>query len=766
MGDLDFIVRIKTEHPDPATLMEAFGRAVAQGCFRVPAKLAAGRPFVLIFLTRAGAAAIKGTAEVVRQEEDATWVRFLSASDPRRDADIVLTHVKVTIVPSTVVISQGAPHAAPQAAHHASRDPRTATPLRSLPAISLPPENAPPSSQADAPAQPERGKAIKPPVERASERPSHPLVEQATERTSERAIDRSADRPPERPSDRVIARSGDGSDGSAQAITARISRAARRSAQHPVVRLVDPKGSRDSASIPSIPAMRMVTPLSSKGDHSDGAPDMVHAASAASVDPSVDQGGLADPVLHGAPLPPPRHLADPGYPRMVRTRGPSRQPRGLPVMPALSVDSDEGKRPGPLPPPQLHHAGHLADVPMSSTTAPLPELPMSSTTAPLPAGPRPPQDARVTETGRTEVSAVLPLVSVVPWWTNPPEQAPPRPPTNDSSASRILHTSAEAAVDFVEASAPDLARPRELRAPYPRPPTMAEYAADPTTGTARALERDERDAREASGTGAARPGAWPGSDARPTQWSGVQPIPQPAPEPLARRVLWGSIAIAFVCAVVAIGAVGWALEMRASAYASRGQGSASTTSLATRPPGRALASQPVPWDSSAPHPTPPTPATTPAVTTASATGPAAEGPAAASGCQLRISASANPATIEIDGVARGETPALVDVPCRPVHVELRRARYAAAERTVEPGPGVTEVELRLSRPVVAVRILSRPAGATVRLNGKDLGKTPLTAQVTAYEHATLIWIAPDGATRTQQIYPQAEGDSFSAIMGR
>lgn len=759
MGGLDFIVRIKTEHPDPTTLMEAFGRAVAQGCFRVPAKLAAGRPFVLIFLTRAGAAAIKGTAEVVRHEEDATWVRFLSASDPRRDADIVLTHVKVTIVPSTVVVSQSAPHAA----HHASRDPRTATPPRSLPAISLPPENARPSSQADAPAQPEpaRGKAIKPPVERTSERPSHPLVEQTTERTSERAIDRSADRPPERPSDRVIARSGEGGAGRAQASPARTARAARRSAQHPVVRLVDPKGARDSASIPSMPAMSMVTPRSSEGDHSDGAPDMVHAASAASADPSVDQGGLADPVVHGAPLPPPRHLADPGYPMMRRTRGPSRspsrQPRGLPVMPALSVDSDEDKRPGPPPPPQLHHAGHLADVPMSSTTAPLPELPMSSTTAPLPAGPRPPRDARIPETGRTEVSAILPLVSVVPWWTNPPEQAPPRLPTSDSSASRSSHPSAEAAVDFVEASAPELARPRELRASYPRPPTMAEYAADPTTGTARALERD---AREASGAGAARPGAWPGSDARPTQWSGVPPIPQPAPEPLARRVLWGSIAIAFVCAVVAIGAVGWALEMRASAYASRGLESPSTTSLATRPPGRALASQPVPWDSSAPRPTPATPAATPAAKTA------ATGSAAASGCQLRISASANPATIEIDGAARGETPAVVDVPCRPVHVELRRARYAAAERTVEPRPGVTEVELRLSRPVVAVRILSRPAGATVRLNGKDLGKTPLTAQVTAYEHATLIWIAPDGATRTQQIYPQAKGDSFSAIMGR
>jgi hypothetical protein len=287
MGDLDFIVRIKTEDLDPASLMETFGRSAAQGRFRVPAKLAAGRPFVLIFLTRSGEEAIKGTAEVVGHDENETWVRFLSASAPRRDAEIVLTNVKVTVVPSTA----GTPPVMPP------RDPRRGAPLRSLPAISLPPANAGPSSQ------PERA----------------------------------------------------------------------------------------------------------------------------------------------APL----------------------------------------------------------------------------------------------------------LGSVVPWWTQPPEQATPQLSPHGSAASHMPHRSAEAAVDFAEASGTDLARPLpdEPRGAYPRPPTPTPTPMETQTAPAQTTP----------------------AQTAPTQTT-------PAPEPLARRVLWGAIAIAITCAVVAIAAIWWALEMRASARAARSAPAVSETS--------------------------------------------------------------------------------------------------------------------------------------------------------------------------------------------
>lgn len=106
MGDLDFTVRIKTGYQDPTSLMEALGRSVARGCFRVPARLSAGRPFVLVLTTRLGAAAVKGTAEVVGHEGSATWVRFLSATDPRNDADTVLDGVEVAVSPPEALTQQ------------------------------------------------------------------------------------------------------------------------------------------------------------------------------------------------------------------------------------------------------------------------------------------------------------------------------------------------------------------------------------------------------------------------------------------------------------------------------------------------------------------------------------------------------------------------------------------------------------------------------------------------------------------------------------
>ena len=69
-----------------------------------------------------------------------------------------------------------------------------------------------------------------------------------------------------------------------------------------------------------------------------------------------------------------------------------------------------------------------------------------------------------------------------------------------------------------------------------------------------------------------------------------------------------------------------------------------------------------------------------------------------------------------------------------------------------------------ARPIVTVVILSHPPGATVRVNGREVGKTPLSTDVAAFQHATILWSASGGAFKTQQVYPQAEGDRFTATL--
>ena len=98
MADLDFDVRIKTNFADPAELMNAVGRAMEHGTFRVPARLQAGRPTRIVILTRAGVVAVKGAAEVLGFEGNGTWVRFLSASaEGTSEANLVLEDVEVEL---------------------------------------------------------------------------------------------------------------------------------------------------------------------------------------------------------------------------------------------------------------------------------------------------------------------------------------------------------------------------------------------------------------------------------------------------------------------------------------------------------------------------------------------------------------------------------------------------------------------------------------------------------------------------------------------
>jgi hypothetical protein len=118
----------------------------------------------------------------------------------------------------------------------------------------------------------------------------------------------------------------------------------------------------------------------------------------------------------------------------------------------------------------------------------------------------------------------------------------------------------------------------------------------------------------------------------------------------------------------------------------------------------------------------------------------------------------------IDGKIRGTSPALVDIPCRPATVELRHPRYNDAVRRIAPEPGVTNVDIKLVRPVVTMKILSRPLGATVRVNGKEVGRTPVTASVNAFERGTIIWTHSGGATKTLQIYPQTDGAVVTATL--
>ena len=99
------------------------------------------------------------------------------------------------------------------------------------------------------------------------------------------------------------------------------------------------------------------------------------------------------------------------------------------------------------------------------------------------------------------------------------------------------------------------------------------------------------------------------------------------------------------------------------------------------------------------------------------------------------------ATVVIGGKERGKTPVLVrDLPAGDVTVELRIAGVKPVTRqaTVEANKVVT-IDVAIEIPRASLTIVSEPLEATVILDGRDAGKTPITLeQLQPGEHSLVL----------------------------
>ena len=131
-------------------------------------------------------------------------------------------------------------------------------------------------------------------------------------------------------------------------------------------------------------------------------------------------------------------------------------------------------------------------------------------------------------------------------------------------------------------------------------------------------------------------------------------------------------------------------------------------------------------------PEPPAVAAPPVVT-----GPRPEstgGARAAHATELRVTTSPPGALVFVDGEERGTAPLAIAVAAGAHDVVAERPRWNPAHAHVD-GPG--HVQLVLSRPQARLRFVSTPPGATVRLDGHDIGVTPLELDADAYEQHSI-----------------------------
>ena len=116
--------------------------------------------------------------------------------------------------------------------------------------------------------------------------------------------------------------------------------------------------------------------------------------------------------------------------------------------------------------------------------------------------------------------------------------------------------------------------------------------------------------------------------------------------------------------------------------------------------------------------------------------------------ELRVTTSPPGALVFVDGEERGAAPLAIAVAAGAHDVVAERPRWNAAHAHVD-GPG--HVQLVLSRPQARLRFVSTPPGASVRLDGHDVGVTPLELDADAYEQHS-IRMQLDGRTWRRKIY--------------
>jgi hypothetical protein len=163
--------------------------------------------------------------------------------------------------------------------------------------------------------------------------------------------------------------------------------------------------------------------------------------------------------------------------------------------------------------------------------------------------------------------------------------------------------------------------------------------------------------------------------------------------------------------------------------------------------------------SAAPHASPP--ATThkaPAAGTATALAAKTDGT-----CTIHFTSSPDAADVVIGGKVVGATPYDHTGPCGALDVTFQRDKYQSITKNVAAGE--TTVDVRLERPQFKVKVLSRPPGAMVKVGGAEMGKTPVTISVPAYETTTLE-LVKSGKTTTQRIYPDKNNDKVDVKLRR
>jgi hypothetical protein len=133
--------------------------------------------------------------------------------------------------------------------------------------------------------------------------------------------------------------------------------------------------------------------------------------------------------------------------------------------------------------------------------------------------------------------------------------------------------------------------------------------------------------------------------------------------------------------------------------------------------------------------------------------PASKAELSGAACRLQVVTRPDGAQVLLAGRELGTTPLEQEVPCGEAEVDIRRPRYVDVHRSVHLNPeSPATLDVHLTRPTYHIRVLVRPGNASVTINGRTVGTSPLTTQVQGYEQASIRIVKPGYQTWSKRVY--------------
>ena len=155
----------------------------------------------------------------------------------------------------------------------------------------------------------------------------------------------------------------------------------------------------------------------------------------------------------------------------------------------------------------------------------------------------------------------------------------------------------------------------------------------------------------------------------------------------------------------------------------------------------------------------------PSATGATDGGVAATTAAAAATCSVDLKSTPSGAEVARDeNTVIGTTPVKLMLPCEPIKLYFRKARYVGVIKQLTPTATGVAFTAHLFKPTFRVKVSSQPAGATVTVGGKAMGTTPTMIKLNAYEPASITLTKDGYASDTEKVTPKQNNTPVHAIL--